>query len=805
METLFKDIRFGIRSLLKRPGFTGIAVITLALGIGATTAIFSVVNAVLLRPLPYPQAERLLQIGQLYPGGLAAAGEPKFLFWRDQSQSFEAMAAYEGFGAGGNLAGGSEAEYVDGLRVSGEFFRVLRVNPALGRAFTKEDDEPGGERVAILSDGLWRRNFGADPGLIGRTILLNGQTVTVVGVMARQFQFLPPSDLFTPMRPSLTGDPNPNATVFGRLKDGVTPAQAQAELKLIADKYRELHPNDMSKTESVGLQPYQDLFTRDVKQLLWILLGAVAFLLLIACANVANLQLTRAAAREKEIAVRQALGAGRLRIVRMLLTEGILLALIGGTAGALLALWGTQILVAAVPEGFIARAHEVSFDWRVLLFAFSAAIGTGVLFGLAPALQARRIDVNSALKESARRGGGARGRWRNALVVVEVALSLVLLVGALLLIRTFNNLRSVTPGFDAANVLTFQVDLKGEKYKTTNQVSGFYQEALERISRMPGVEKAAVTNVLPLIAQFNMPVLFPDRPDAVITSQLRLITPEYFRVMKIDLKQGRDFSTADNPGGPPVVIINEAFARRFLNSPNPFAQQLIVGFRGMGESPRQIIGIVSDVKQYGLDKDAPPMVFVHIPQVSDKMMVVVRRFVSAYFAVRTTVAPLSLSAAMKREIAAVDPTLAVSHVRQMEQVVARSVAPQRFNMLLVGLFAGLGLLLATVGIYGVVSYSVAQRTNEFGIRIALGADARDVTTLVLKQGLALAFLGVTLGLVASLALTRLMTSFLFGVKPTDVVSFATVSLSLLVVALLACYLPARRATKVDPLVALRYE
>ena len=804
MDDFLRDIRYGMRSLLTHPSFTAIAVITLALGIGATTAIFSVVNAVLLRPFPYPGAERLMRIGQQFPSGLAAAGEPKFLFWRDQSQSFEAMAAYEGFGAGGNLAGGNEAEYVEGLRVSGEFFRVLGVNPALGRAFSSADDAPGGEPVAILSDELWRRSFGSDSGLIGRTILLNGQTVTVVGVMPPQFQFTSASDLYTPMRPSLTGDPNPNATVFGRLKDGVTPAQAQAELKLIADKYRELHPKEMSKNESVGLEPYQDLFITGVKQLLWILLGAVGFLLLIACANVANLQLTRAAAREKEIAVRQALGASRLRIIRQLMTEGVLLSLVGGTAGVLLALWGTQVLIAAVPEGFIARANEVNFDWRVLLFAFSAAIVTGLLFGLAPAFQAGRINVNAALKESARRGGGARGRLRNALVVVEVALSLVLLMGAMLLIRTFNNLRGVTPGFDATNVLTFQIDLKGEKYKTTSQVAAFYQDALERISRIPGVEKAAVTNVLPLVAQLNMPVVFPDHPEAVMTSQFRMITPEYFRVMKITLKQGRDFSAADGPGGPPVVIINEAFARRFLNNSNPFGQQLIVG-RGVGESPRQVIGIVSDVKQYGLDKEAPPMVFVPIPQVSDKMMSVVRRFVSAYFTVRTTVGPPGLSAAMKREIAALDPTLALSDIRPMERVVARSVAPQRFNMLLVGLFAGLGLLLAAVGIYGVVSYSVAQRTNEFGIRIALGAGRSDVTSLVLRQGLVLAFLGVTIGLVASLALTRLMTSFLFGVKPTDLVSLITVSLSLLVVALLACYIPARRATKVDPLVALRYE
>ncbi|HVQ38012.1 MAG TPA: ABC transporter permease, partial [Pyrinomonadaceae bacterium] len=705
--------------------------------------------------------------------------------------------------AGGNLAGGSVAEYVDGLRVSESFFRVLRVNPALGRAFTADEDAPGGPLVAILSDGLWRRNFSADPGVIGRNILLNGQQLTVVGVMPPQPGFLSSADLLTPMRPSLSGDPNPNSTVIGRLKDGVSLAQAREELKLIAAKYRELQPKGMGKEESVGMEPYQDLFTSGSK-VLWILLGAVGFLLLIACANVANLQLTRAAAREKEIAVRQALGASRRRIVTQLLTEGVLLSLMGGTAGLLLALWGTQVLLAAVPRRLIERADEVSFDWRVLAFTFGAAIVTGLLFGLAPVFQSRRIDVNTALKESGRRGGGTRGRMRGVLVVTEVALSLVLLVGAMLLARTFANLRGVTPGFDPNNVLTFQVDLKGDRYKTTNQAWAFYEAGLERMRSLPGVEAAAVTNILPLSAQFNMPVAPANRPDAVSSAQFRMITPEYFQVMKTSLKQGREFSTADNAGAVPVAIVNEAFAQKFFNNPDPLTQQLVIG-RGLGESPRQVVGVVSDVKQFGLDKDAPAMVFVPLPQVSDKLMTIVRRYVSAYFTVRTNVEPLSLSAAVQREMSALDATLALSDIRPMDQVVARSVAPQRFNMTLVGLFAGLGLLLATVGIYGVVSYSVAQRTNEFGIRLALGARTGDVARLVLRQGLVLALAGVVIGICASYGVTRLMESLLFGVKPTDVLSFAVVSVTLLLVSLIACYIPARRATKVDPLVALRYE
>src|SRR6266480_2608658 len=675
METFLKDIRYGLRTLWQRPGFTVIAVMTLGLGIGATTAIFSVVNAVLLRPLPYPAAERLMRIGQQYPSGLAAAGEPKFLFWREQSESFETMAAYEGFGAGGNLAGGSEAEYVDGLRVSSEFFRVLRVYPALGRAFTKEDDTPGGEPVAILSDGLWRRSFGADAGLLGRTILLNGQTVTVVGVMPPQFHFTSESDLFTPMRPSLNGDPNPNATVFGRLKDGVTPAQALSELKSIGDKYRELYPKEMSKNESVGLEPYQDLFTSNVKQLLWILLGAVGFLLLIACANVANLQLTRAAAREKEMAVRRALGASGRRVVRQLLTEGLLLSLAGGFAGLLLAVWATQLLVAALPEGFMGRAREVSFDGRVLLFALTVAVVTGVLFGLAPAVQANRINVNGVLKETARQGGGlARGRLRKGLVVIEVALSLVLLAGASLLVRSFINLRGVPTGFDSHDVLTFRLDLKGEKYDSATKESGFYRDALERIGRLPGVESAAATNVLPLQAQFNMPVVFSGRPDSVST-QFRLVTPDYFSVMKIAVRKGRAFTEADKSGTQPVVIVNESFARRFLNGVDPFTQTLSIG-RSLDDSPRSIVAVVGDVKQFGLDKDSPPMVFVPLGQVGDKLLRTVRRYVSTYVAIRTTGAPLSLTAALKREVAALDPALPLASIRPMDQVVARSIAPQ---------------------------------------------------------------------------------------------------------------------------------
>lgn len=805
MNRLLQDFRFGTRMLIKRPGFTLIAVITLALGIGATTAIFTIVNAVLLRPLPYPDADRLLYVGQQYRSGLAGSGEPKFLFWREHSESFEALTAYSSFGgADGNLAGGGEPEYVRGLRVSEDFFRVLGIFPVHGRAFTREEDTPGGARVAILSDGLWRRRFGGNSSLVGETLLLNDRPVTIVGIMPSQFRLGFDADLFVPMQARPNANYDPNATVVGRLKTGVTIDQAQAELNVTAEKYHEAFPNQMQEGESIGAQPYQETFTGSVAPLLWILFGSVGFLLLIACANVANLQLARAAGRQREIAVRMALGASSGRIVRQLLTEGLLLALVGGAAGLFVAVWGAELLKALMPEGMLPNVAVVGVDWRVLAFAFAAAVATGLLFGLAPAWQSRRVDVNTALKENAGKGGTGRGRVRGALVVAEVALSLVLLVGAGLLIRTFANLLAVTPGFDPHNVLTFQLTLNGERYDTTNEASAFYRDALERISALPGVEAAAITNKLPLDWQFNMPVAFPSSPDKLQSVQFRMISPDYFRVMKIGVRQGRTFSEGDDASAPPVAIINEAFARRFFDGQDPMTQQLSVG-RGANDPVRQVIGVAGDIKQSGLDRPAPPMVFVPIPQMPDKLMAIVRAFTAAHFTVRTTVAPSSLSADIKREIAALDPTLALSRISSMEEITSLSVAPQRFNMQLLGLFAALGLLLAAVGVYGVISYSVAQRTNEIGLRIALGAQPADVVRLVLRQGLALAALGAVLGLAGAYGLTRLMKSLLFGVDATDPLTFVFISALLIGVALAACLVPARRAAKVDPMVALRHE
>ncbi|MBO0859260.1 MAG: ABC transporter permease [Chloracidobacterium sp.] len=802
MQTLRQDLRYGARMLLKKPGFTLTAVITLALGVGATTAIFTVINAVLLRPLPYPNADRLVYVGQTYHGEIDGSGEPKFLFWREQSRSFDALACYSSYGgAQGNLSGGDEAEYVRGVRVSEDFFRALGVYPALGRAFTHTEDAPGGGRVAILSRGLWQRRFGGKKEVLGQTVSFNDQPMTIVGIMPPEFRFGSGVDLFTPMQARRGAHPDPNAEVVGRLKPGVTVEQAQAELKVIAEKYRAAFPRDMQDGESAGAQPYQELFVGDLRRYLWILQGAGGFLSLIACANVANLQLARATTRRREIAVRMALGASGWRIARQSLIESALLAAVGGAAGALLAVWEMDALIAALPEGLLPSVAEIKVDWRVLAFAFGAAIVTGLLFGSAPAWQSREVDVISTLKEGGNKGGSARGRLRGALVVAEVALSLTLMIGAGLLARTFANLAGVAPGFDPRGVLTCQVALEGPRYDTTREEAAFYRDALERIGRLPGVEEAAVTNKLPLDWQFRMPIVLPEKPDQAHMTQFRMISPDYFRAMKIAVRQGRAFTDADNAAAAPVIIVNEAFAQRFFDGQDPLARRVIIG----RATANQVVGVVADVKQEGMDKASPPMVFVPIPQLPDRLMAAIRTFTQSYFTIRATGEPFALADAVKREIAAVDSTLAVSQVHTMEEIVGRSVASQRFNMLLVGLFAGLGLALAAVGICGVVSYSVAQRTNEIGVRIALGARAVDVVELVLKQGLALAALGVAIGLAASLALTRLMKGLLFGVSAADPLTFVVIALLLVAVALMAAMVPASRAAKVDPIAALRRE
>ncbi len=809
MQTLWQDLRFGARMLLKQPGFTLIAVLTLSLGIGATTALFTIINAALLRPLPYPDAERLVQLGRAFTGDkeVSSLSAAKLNFIRGNAQSFAALTATQEMGANTALSDASQAEYVSRCFVTRDFFRTLSVAPALGREFSAVEDSPTGERVAILSDGLWRRRFGADAAIIGRQITLDNTTHTVVGVMPFGFAYLGAQDVFAPARLSPANQhEGHNWTVIARLKDGVTPAQAQAEMNLLFDRFRQAYPKqvDGGGKESFGLRNWRANLTSGVSDLLWILFGAVGFVLLIGCVNVTNLQLTRAAARRKEIAIRRALGAGSGRLLRQLLTEGVLLAGLGGLAGLLLAVWGVDALLALVPEGMLPRAGEIELDGRVLFFALGASLLAGVIAGLVPALQTLRVDVNRHLKEGAQPGQteSSRGRLRNALVVVEVALALTLTIGAGLLLRTFANLRGVAPGFDAAGVLTFEVSARGERYNTMAQKNELYGRVLERLRSLPGVESVALTNKLPLDSRFNFPYRLPGEANKYSGSaEYRLISPAWFQVMKMALRQGRLFAESDGAGAEPVLIVNEAFARKHFSNREALGQQVAVCCGERGElALRRVVGVVNDTKQRSLGEAAPATVFIPLWQATEEMKGFAQQ---TSFALRTAGEPLALSAAIRNELKQLDPALLFRHLRSMEQLVNRSVASQRFNLTLLGLFAALGLLLSVIGIYGVMAYGVAQRTHEIGLRIALGAQARDVLQPIVAQGMKLTLFGVALGLLAAWGLTRMLKTLLFGVSATDPPTFGAVAALLFAAALLACWLPARRATKVDPLIALR--
>ncbi len=807
MNTIWQDLRFGARMLLKKPSFTLIAVLTLALGIGANTAIFTVVNAALLRPLSYSEPERIMRLAPEWPNeSFRSASETKFIFWRDHSQSFDGVAAVIGIGSGVNLSGDGEPEFVTGVRVSEDFFRVLGVNPAVGRGFTKEEDSLGGERVVILSHGLWNRRFGADPAVAGKSVSINGDPYMVVGVMPEDFRYGDRQlDLYVPMRvnPATAGQGH-NYTALSRLRPGVTREQAQAEMKSVFAQFKAAYPRQVWQNEAgIRVEPYLASLTAEARPMPLILLGAVSFVLLIACANVANLQLTQATARQKEMALRQALGASRWSLARQLLTEGVLLALLGGGTGLLLAVWGVDALTALLPQGLIPRSGEIGFDWRALAFTLGASVMTGLIFALAPALQSARVDVNHALKEGGGKGaiGSERGYVRSALVVAEVALALTLLAGAGLLIRSFANLRQVDPGFDPGNVLTFEVAPNGKQYETTAQSADYFRRALEGLRSLPGVESAAVTSNLPLGAWLNFGVGVAGKPDSMNSTEIRMITPDYFNVMKMFLRRGRAFTDADSSGAPPAIIVNETYARRTFLNADPIGQSLTVE----GAQVYQIVGVVNDVKQFSLGDPAPQTVFIPVAQTPDSLMRAARRFVTMKFAVRATGDPLALGAAVKQEMLKVDPSLPLTNMRSLGQIVARSLAQQRFNSTLLAVFAVIGSLLAAIGVYGVMSYAVTQRTHEIGVRLALGATAGDVLKLIVGKGLALALAGVALGLAAAFALTRLMEDFLFGVKPADPLTFGLISLLLTVVALVACLIPARRAAKVDPMVALRSE
>lgn len=801
MENLWQDLRFGLRMMIKHPGMTLVAVLALALGIGANTAMFSVVNAVLIRPLPYPAPERLVMIWEDHQrrGGPARewTSAANFFDWRKQSQSLEKAAALSGWAP--TLTGSEEPEQLRGARVTHDMFAVLGVPPFLGRDFSEPEDQPGGDRVMILSYGLWQRRFGSDPSIIGKSLTLSGNAFTVVGVMPQGFRFplIPNCEAWTLLQARPIERGNAVLRIIARLKEKTSLEQTQAELGTIARRLEQQYP-EANTGAGISVVTLHEQLMGELKTPLWILLGSVGFVLLIACANVANLMLARAAARRREIGIRLALGAARGRLVRQFLTESVLLAGAGGILGLLLAGFGLNLLIAGIPEDLTGMVR-IRIDGWVLGFTLLLSFLTGILFGLAPALQVTRPDMNESLK-SGREGCLRHNRVRSGLVVAEVALSLMLLIGAGLLMKSFVLLQNVDLGFNPKNLLTFTLVIPRTGYPENNHVRSFLARSLERIRNYPGVVSASATSSLPLSgsgtdADFLIEGRPAPAPGQTPVAWYSSVAPAFHRVMEIRVLKGRAFMDEDREGSPRVVVINESAARRYWPNEDPIGKR-IGGGDPSNPQWRQIVGIVANVKFFGLDREQPPAMYFPMDQVPSRNLI---------FTIRTSSEPLLLASALRKEVGALDKNLALANVAAMEELVSDSVARPRLILSLLGLFATVALVLAAVGIYGVMSYVVSQRTHEIGIRMALGARARDVLKLVLGRGMVLVLLGVGLGLGGAFGLTRLLSTLLFGVSPTDPVTFLGISLVLALVALLATYVPARRATRVDPTVALRYE
>ena len=816
-----QNSRFAIRTLLKNPAFTLIAIFALALGIGANTAIFTVVDRVLLRPLPYDHADRLVNVARKYKVGASPSMSiPRFAAVREASL-LEAVSVYDFMGPGMNLSGGGHPEQIKGVHVSEAYFRMLGVAPMMGRTFSPEEDRPGAPRVTVLTNGLWKRRFGGDPGMIGRAIRINSEPFTVIGVMGPGFTGEPETDLFLAEQADLNSANQGNFLFLGaRLKPGVGIEQANAQLRVIGERFRKLHPGVSSPDETFAAQPMGSPLTGDLRTPLFVLLGAVAFVLLIACANVANLLLARAAGRSKEIALRMALGASRGAILRQLLTESVLLALAGGVAGVFLGAIGLQVLLSVAPAELPRLPAEGLgllglMDGRILVFAFAVSLLTGILFGLVPALQISRTDLNTELREGSGRtsAGARRQRTRNTLVVFETALSLVLLVGAALMIRTFLALRNVQPGFQAASVLTMSTSLAGQKYETAAGVERLATEVTRRLEALPGVQSATFALALPL-------QMGPDLPFSIAgkapsdggpfngDEQYRPVGAHYFQTLGIPLRRGRWFDERDSSAGHWALVINEAMAKKYWPNENPVGAIVTIG-KGLGpefdDRPREVVGVVGNVRESGIDQDPPPVQYIPAGQEPNGLVGLSNRVLPSSWAVRAAGDPAVLGRAVQQEVLRVDADLPVAKVMTMDRVIAKSIARHNFIMVLLGLFGGVALLLAAIGIYGVMSYTVQQRTHELGIRIALGAATPQLLRLVVGQGLVLAGIGVAIGLAASFGVTRVMSSLLYGVKATDLATFAVVALVLSAVAAMACYIPARRATRVDPIIALRHE
>jgi len=809
MNATGQDLRYAIRTMGKNPGFSAVALIVLALGIGANSALFSVVNSVLLEPLPYPEPDRLMQIGRELPMGRSSAVSiTQFVFYRDNSHTFENMATHDGQGAGINLVEGDRPESIPSIRVSSEFFGVLGANPQIGRDFAPADCEPGAEKVAIIGDGLWRRRFGADPSIIGRALRLSGKSYTVVGVMARGFDFKTHAEIWTPL--TLVADAADRSAVYyivARAKPGVTVATAQSDMDAVVGQFRSVYPDLLDEQERPFVGTLLDQVVGSTRTALLILLGAVGLVLLIACANVANLLLARATGRRREIALRAALGAGRMRIVRQLLTESALLALIGGVLGLLVARGSMALLLAMRPSN-LPRLDVIRVDGAVLGFTLGVALLTGVLFGLFPAIQASRLNLHEALKEGTNRGsvGGRQGRARAALVVSEIALALVLLTGAGLLVDSFLRVVRLDPGYDYEQVLTAKMSLAGKPDLTTETFNNLVQQVVERLEASPGIEAAATISTLPL--EHGLMTFFriagrsePDSEANQGRAQWRLISPDYFLAMGIPLIRGRAFDHHDASDAAPVVIVNQALARRYFPDQDPVGQEFLGA--SPDDPPTRIVGVVGDVREITLDRPPTPTVFAPAAQAPDGITAFLANVMPTCWVVRTQGDPASFGNVLQREVLEVDPEQPLSNIRSMGQIMSTDVARRQFNTLLLTVFAGLALLLASVGIYGVMSYSVAQRTQEIGVRMALGAARTQTLGMILGQGMKLAALGVAIGVAGAFGLTRFMESMLFEVSATDPRTFVVTALALLLAAAAACLIPAARATRVDPLVALR--
>ncbi|HEV3279446.1 MAG TPA: ABC transporter permease [Terriglobia bacterium] len=811
METLIHDLRYAIRTLIMNPGFAGVAVLTLGLGIGANTAIFSVVNAVLLTPLPYRDAGRLVSVYQRTQGGsYNVFSAPNYIAWREHAQAFQSLAVYTSKSY--NLAGATEVEHITGQPVTASLFPLFGVNPVLGRTFEAQEDLPGGPKVVVLSYPFWQKHYAGARSVIGSTLKLDGEGYTVLGVMPGGFQIAQSAGEFWVPLQLNPADPRSSARGLhwlfglGRLKSGMTFSQTEAEANSLAPQLAKEYPQTDA---GYGLQlvPLLDDVVGNVRPVLQVLLASVGLVLLIACVNVANLLLARATGRQREMALRAVLGASRARVIRQLLTESVLLALIGGALGLILAFNAVRLLASLTPSGSLPRIESIAVDSRALAFTLIATIVTGLAFGLVPALQASKCSLNEALKESGRGADTSRRRrrLRSALVISEVAVALMLLIGAGLMVVSFKRLQDVNPGFDPRHVLSLRVSLPADKV-SGERLDSFRRRLIEGAAALPGVESAALTRNLPLSGTdpslfFTIPGQPPVAPGQEPIARARFVSPGFFHTLNIPIRKGRDFTGQDGAAAPGVVIISETMARQFWPGQDPIGKQMKPGYPA-SSLVCTVVGVAGDVRHW-LSIEEPPVAYYPYSQIPASYVPLLENYFT--LTMRTAGDPESLVAAVRQEIHTLDPDLPVYEVQTMDHLVREAAADNRFQMLLFGVFAGVGLVLAAVGIYGVISYSVTQRTHEIGIRLALGAKRGEVLKLIVSDGMRLALAGAVLGLAGALGLSRFLGGLLYGVKATDPATFAVVFLVLTAVALIACYLPARRATKVDPMVALRYE